>query len=388
MRLLPGASHFEVTELPVYAPSGSGEHLHVWVEKEGIDSDQVVESLCAATGRPARDVGYAGRKDRVAIARQWFSVRLGDEAALQRLASPPGGRVAVLAVSRDREKLRLGQLRGNRFRLGLESTGAAGELESLRQGVLRLTQFGVENRFGPQRFGTGGANVAIARAWARGDAARAAALCIDPAGGWRLGDPLPSGYRPGPTGSVLGALRRDPQDAERALRAAGARFTKLLASAAQSAIFNAVLDARRAAGLLHTLRAGDVARRREGGVFRCLPEDVPGLNERAAPGVLEVSTTGPLPGSELYAASAAVTAEERRWGAAADIDWEIFERGRPLASPGDRRALVVPFLEKPDIEEPEPAASPGPVRLGFALPPGSYATEVLAQLGIEVPARR
>lgn len=383
MRLLPGASHFEVTELPVYDPAGSGEHLYVWLEKEGVDSEQVVEALCAATGRPARDVGYAGRKDRVAIARQWFSVRLADEAALQRLAAPAGGRLAVLAVSRDREKLRLGQLRGNRFRLGIDPEGGAGATESLREGVARLTQHGVENRFGAQRFGNAGANVAIASAWARGDAARAVALCIDPTGAWRLGEPLPSGYRPGPTGSVLGALRRDPQDAERALRAAGSRFAKLLASAAQSAIFNAVLDARRAAGLLHTLRAGDVVRRREGGVSRCLPEDVPSLNARAAPGVLEVATTGPLPGGELYAASAAVAAEERRWSVAADVDWSFFERGRPLASPGDRRALVVPFLEKPEV-----SANGDAVWLGFALPAGSYATEVLAQLGIEVPSRR
>ncbi|MGH2897814.1 MAG: tRNA pseudouridine(13) synthase TruD, partial [Solirubrobacteraceae bacterium] len=225
MRLLPGASHFEVTELPVYDPTGSGEHLYVWIEKEGVDSDQVVEALCAATGRPARDVGYAGRKDRIAVARQWFSVRLGDEPALQRLSAPAGGRLKVLAVSRDREKLRLGQLRGNRFRLGVEPGGDARSLESLREGLARLTQFGVENRFGAQRFGGAGANVAIARAWARGDVARAVALCIDPTGAWQLGEPLPSGYRPGPTGSVLGALRRDPTDAERALRAAGTRFT-------------------------------------------------------------------------------------------------------------------------------------------------------------------
>ena len=56
-----------------------------------------VEALGEATGRPARDIGYAGRKDRVAIARQWFSIRLADEAALLRIEAPwrfdPGGKV-------------------------------------------------------------------------------------------------------------------------------------------------------------------------------------------------------------------------------------------------------------------------------------------------------
>ena len=383
MRLLPGARHFEVTELPIYDPSGSGEHAYVWIEKEDLDSDQVVDALSRATGRPERDIGYAGRKDRAAVARQWFSVRLADESALRRVSASGSGRISVLAVSRDRSKLRLGNLRGNRFRLGLATGSDGAALAALRAALERLTQFGVENRFGPQRFGTSGMNVSIACSWARGDLARAASLCIDPSGGWTLGDPLPADFRPGPTGRVLGALRRAPEDAERALRAAGPRFAKLLASAAQSAVFNAVLDARRAAGLLHTLRAGDVARRREGGVFRCLPEDVAALNARAAPGTLELFATGPLPGDEMYAPSAAVAEEERAWSAESGVDWRFFASGGPLASPGDRRALVVPFLESPEI-----AVDGDCVRLSFALPAGSYATEVLTQLGVELPERR
>ncbi|MFI5317402.1 MAG: tRNA pseudouridine(13) synthase TruD, partial [Myxococcota bacterium] len=119
MRLLPGAAHFQVTELPAYEPSGAGEHLYVLVEKEGVNSDDVGEALVRATGRERRDVGYAGRKDRAAIARQWFSVRLADETSLARLAAPAGGRIDVLQVARHRNKLRLGHLHGNRFRLGL-----------------------------------------------------------------------------------------------------------------------------------------------------------------------------------------------------------------------------------------------------------------------------
>ena len=253
----------------------------------------------------------------------------------------------------------------------------------MRAGLERLTHFGVENRFGAQRFGTAGTNIAIASAWARGDAERAAALCVDPSGAWRPGEPLPAGFRPGAAGRVLGALRRAPEDAGGALLAAGARFAKLIASAAQSAVFNAVLDARREAGLLHSLRAGDVARRREGGVFRCLAEDVAALNARAAPGMLEIFTTGPLPGGEMYAPSAAVAQEERAWSAAAGIDWSIFASGGPLASPGDRRALIVRFLEPPELE-----ADGDPVWLRFALPAGSYATEVLTQLGVDLPERR
>jgi tRNA pseudouridine13 synthase len=342
-----------------------------------VNSDDVAEALLRATGRGRGDVGYAGRKDRVAIARQWFSVRLAEEATLAKLSAPAGGRIDVLEVSRHRNKLRLGHLHGNRFRLGLDGAEDAEALARLRESLERLSRFGIENRFGAQRFGHGGANVAIARAWASGNAARAAALCVDPSGAWTAGDPLPSDFRPGLFGRVVGALRRAPDEPERALRAPGRGFAKLLASAAQSAVFNAVLERRRDAGLTHVVRAGDVLRRRGGGLFRCSAADLDSANERAAPGRLEVFATAPLPGPDAYAPSAEVDTEERRWSASTEVDWAWFDGDGPLASPGDRRELVVPFLEAPRLE-----VSGDVAWLELALPPGSFATEVLTQCGV------
>ena len=378
MRLLPGAEHFRVTELPAYEPEGKGEHLWLLVEKQGLNSDDVLEALARVTGRPRRDVGYAGRKDRTAVARQWFSVRLGDEKSLAQLGAPAGGRLEVLSVSRHRNKLRLGHLHGNRFRLGLGGVGA-GERAALSESLERLARSGIENRFGAQRFGSGGVNLLIARAWAAGDVPRAAALCVDPSGAWRAGDALPGEFRPGLFGRVVGALRRAPADPAGALRAAGHSFRKLVASAAQSAVFNAVLDARRAAGLTHVLRAGDVARRRGGGLFRCAPADVDDAIRRAAPGLLEVFATGPLPGPDMYAPAPEVTRQEQAWSSAAGFGWEVFSGESALASPGDRRELVVPFLEPPRLE---PADDGGVTWLEFALPPGAFATEVLTQCGV------
>jgi len=380
MRLRAGALHFVVEEIPAYPPSGSGEHLYVRISKRGLNTDEVAEALARALGRSRREVGYAGRKDRAALARQWFSVQLGDEAALARFALAGA---ELLEVSRHRNKLRLGHLRGNRFRLGLEAADSAGAVDALRAALARLTQDGVANRFGPQRFGSGGINLAIARAWAGGDVARAAALCVDPSGAWRSGEALPAGFRPGPLGRVVGRLRRAPDDPEKALHAAGPEFRTLLASAAQSAVWNAVHDARKAAGLVHVPRAGDVLRRRDGGLFRLAESDRADALVRAAPGRLELLATAPLPGDECYAPSPEVDAEERRWSAPAEVDWEWFARGRPLASRGDRRELVVPFLEAPAL-----AVDGAFAELAFALPAGSYATEVLAQCGVEVGERR
>ena len=380
VRLLPGPAHFRVEELPAYPPSGSGEHLYVLVEKEDLSSDEAGECLRAATGRPPADLGFAGRKDRQAITRQWFSVRLGQEAALEGVgARLPRGRLTVLETARHRNKLRLGHLRGNRFELGLDVSGEAAELEKR---LVELARDGIVNRFGRQRFGIGGSSVAAARALGRGDAAGAVEVLVDPSNAWRLGQPLPPGAGGGPVGAIVRALRRDPDRPERALAAAGPRFRRLLASAAQSAVFNAVLDVRLARGLVHRFRAGDVGRRAGGGLFRCRPEELDATNARARPGVLDALVTGPLPGHDLYAAGAECAADERAWSAAAEVDWAWFEARAPLASPGDRRTLVVPFVEPPSL------VSASDVHwLRFALPPGSYATEVLEQLGVALPAR-
>jgi tRNA(Glu) U13 pseudouridine synthase TruD len=133
---------------------------------------------------------------------------------------------------------------------------------------------------------------------------------------------------------------------------------------------------------VHRFRAGDVGRRAGGGLFRCRPEELDDTNARARPGVLDALVTGPLPGHDLYAASAECAADERAWSAAADVDWSWFEARAPLASPGDRRTLIVPFVEPPSLVSASDAHW-----LRFALPPGSYATEVLEQLGVALPAR-
>jgi tRNA pseudouridine13 synthase len=384
MRLLPGATHFQVRELPAYALEGSGEHLYVEIEKEDLNTDDVADALARLAGQRVQDVGFAGRKDRVAIARQFFSVRLADESRLAELRSPhASGRLEILSVTRHSQKLRLGDLRGNRFRLGLGDAHDPAVYASLERALSDVAEGGLENRVGAQRFGVGGGNLALARAWGSGDFARAAELCVDPTGAWTLADPLPSGFQSGPAGNVLGALRRDARDPERALARAGARFAKLIASAAQSAIFNAVLDARRAKGMLRTLRAGDAVRTREGGLIRCFAEDLEALNARAAPGRLEVVATGPFPGADVFRPARAIELEEREAAAPLGIDWAWLEQGGRLQSPGERRALVVPLLEKPALE-----TDGDRVWLSFALPPGSYATELLTQVGVELPARR
>ncbi len=379
--LLAGAANFVVTEDPAYEPVGDGEHLYLELEKEGVTTDAVAEALAKACGKRPSDVGYAGRKDRHAIARQWFSVHFGDEARLANLAEHlRHGRVAVLRTSRHRNKIRLGHLAGNRFRLRL---GGTSDWEPVRGALARLAHEGIRNRFGIQRFGRNQATLRCARTWGAGDWRAAVAAIIDADDRWRFGDPLPEGFRPGPEGRVLGFLRKKPDDARGALVATGDQMRKLVASAAQSAVFNAIADARDALQLTHRLRLGDLGLNAKGAPFLVEADRLDDTNLRAAPGSLQAFASAPLPGTSTLRPAPAIDAEERAWAQATGIDWGWLDNDGLLESPGERRALVVPFRAPPAL-----IAEGDQAWLELSLPPGTYATEVLDQCDVTVPDDR
>lgn len=413
--LLRGAQHFLVEELPAYEPCGEGEHVYVLIEKRGLTTDAAVKILAQASGIKPRAVGFAGRKDRHAITRQWLSLQFADRESLEGFTYQRDDEsIRVLTVSQHRNKLRLGHLRGNRFGLAVTINNP----EALPTRCEQINRNGLRNHFGAQRFGINQANLTIAKAWGVSDWERAAAAIIDPTGQWQWGDASPAGFMPGDGGRVLGAIRQG-RNADAAVRAAGRRFQQLIASAAQSAIFNAIISAREQHGLLTQARLGDALMTPTGAVFEVDAESLPDANHRLAAG--ELVTTGPLPGHRSLPVSATVSDEEQAWSASTGIDWSWLGEQGTLNSPGERRAAVVRSLEPIShstdapsmnaISTTQDAASDAesdgqngqhdaqvaasdsgdqtaPTWLTFALPPGCFATQVLAELGIQVPETR
>ena len=279
---------------------------------EGLD-----DALIARLGLPAASVGWAGRKDRNATARQRLSVpRRESEGRLDALEDP---RLRLLGASPHRNKLRLGHLRGNRFRLLLRGSAPLGPL---REALDALVATGMPNYFGPQRFGLEGDNHQRGRAL--------------------LGTP----------------------------NARRGRAQRFLHSAFQSSLFNRVCAARAAAG--PGLLDGDLAWiHAKGAVFRV--EDLSAEAPRAER--LEISASGPLPGRQmLLPADAAGELEARELALGG---WRE-EFGRQLR--GGRRPLRIPLLEA-SLEAYDEGA-----QLTVTLPPGSYASVLLACLGLRVPA--
>ncbi|MDI7660142.1 tRNA pseudouridine(13) synthase TruD [Cronobacter universalis] len=162
-RLKASPGDFQVVEDLGFAPDGDGEHLLVRIRKTGCNTRAVADALAKFLGIAAREVSFAGQKDKYAVTEQWLCARLpGKEMPAMRAFTLEG--CEVLEFARHRRKLRLGALKGNRFSLVLRDITHRDEIEQ-RLGLIR--EQGVPNYFGPQRFGRGGSNTYQAKRWAQ-----------------------------------------------------------------------------------------------------------------------------------------------------------------------------------------------------------------------------
>ncbi|MDD2723018.1 MAG: tRNA pseudouridine(13) synthase TruD [Methylovulum sp.] len=156
LRTLP--EDFIVTEQLAFEPSGDGEHVFLYIEKIGENTEYIARLLARHAQVRQRDIGYAGLKDRHAITRQWFSVWLpgktGDGPDWTLLN---GDQLHVLHTVRHAQKLKRGVLAGNQFQITLRNW--QGDTDTLIRQLEQIKTHGVPNYYGGQRFGHNGQNV-------------------------------------------------------------------------------------------------------------------------------------------------------------------------------------------------------------------------------------
>ncbi|MEE8170660.1 MAG: tRNA pseudouridine(13) synthase TruD, partial [Phycisphaerae bacterium] len=143
---------FVVDEVPLYEPCGQGDHVYVRIEKTGLATMRAINDVARALDVPRRSIGVAGLKDARGVTRQTISIEHVDPARVEALRIP---RIRVLSVSRHRNKLRRGHLRGNRFVIKLREAEPR-RLPDVRAVLDVLVSRGVANYFGTQRFGLRG----------------------------------------------------------------------------------------------------------------------------------------------------------------------------------------------------------------------------------------
>jgi len=140
---------FVVEEVPAYEPCGAGEHLYVRLEKTGWAMERLLSHISRTLGLSQSETGYAGLKDKVSVSSQWLSLPARCESNLSSIESP---QVRILEVSRHTNKLRIGHLKGNRFKILLRGAGKAG-VEPAGRVLDAFSRNGMPNIYGNQRFG-------------------------------------------------------------------------------------------------------------------------------------------------------------------------------------------------------------------------------------------
>jgi len=323
---------FFVDEEPAYQPSGTGDHVYVRIEKRDMTTRHAVQQIARALGIDDRDIGVAGMKDRHAVTRQWISLPPPTKTeAAEALAVD---NIQILEVSRHANKLRTGHVRANRFVLRV--TGAeAGSAERARAILARLAEApGAPNWYGEQRFGRDGDNAAKGR-------------------------------------ELVSGARRFGRDR---------KLDRLFVSALQSELFNQWLVARMADGLYRRVLAGDVLKKRAGGMFVC--EDAATDEARLVAG--ELVLTGPMFGDKMRRPTAGSPAAEREAAilTGSGLAEGAFGNVRALAE-GTRREATIEVAEAQVTQ----GADDATFEVAFALPGGAYATAVMREVMKTVPQR-
>lgn len=146
---------FYVEEILEAGLSGEGEHVWLWLEKKGQNTEYVAEKIAQYSKVKLMDVGFSGLKDRWAVTRQWFSVYLGNKPEPVWSELNLDG-VEILKHTRHVKKLRRGEHSANKFNIVVRSIESA---EFIDEELTRIAETGFPNYFGLQRFGINGANL-------------------------------------------------------------------------------------------------------------------------------------------------------------------------------------------------------------------------------------
>ena len=319
---------FFVEEIPSFEPTGEGEHLLLTIEKRGLGTATVAKRLAEWARLPEMAIGYAGMKDRHALTRQRFSVHLPRRVAPD-ITTLQSEQLQVIGQAWHNRKLPRGALAGNRFVLVLAEV--QGERAAIEARLVQIAARGLPNWFGEQRFGRDGGNVASALSMFEGR-----------------------------------RVRRDQRS--------------ILLSAARSQLFNQVLAVRVRDGSWDAGLEGEVwmlAGSRS--VFGPEPWCELLANRLSA---FDIHPSGPLWGTGELRSSGECAAREL--SALSDGQAMALRAGLEQAGLKQERRALRLLAQDLQWEWLQPTR----LRLAFSLPPGSYATALLQELGQATDAAR
>lgn len=139
---------FIVEEQPIKF-SLNGSFLILKIRKTNCDTWELIDRLAKFLGVYSNEIGYAGLKDKRATTTQYISIpkKYSKEIKLFR-----NKKIEILETFLHNEKLNIGDLEGNRFKINLHNVEIP-DVNHIQKIIKIILKNGIPNYFGYQRFG-------------------------------------------------------------------------------------------------------------------------------------------------------------------------------------------------------------------------------------------
>lgn len=139
---------FIVEEIPINF-TNRGNFIVLKIKKQDMSTWDLVEKLSSFLKVYSNEIGYAGLKDKNATTTQYISIPKKYSKQIRQFRHK---NIEILDSFLHKEKLNIGDLKGNIFKINLLNSSKATHIE-IEKRVSQISKVGVPNYFGYQRFG-------------------------------------------------------------------------------------------------------------------------------------------------------------------------------------------------------------------------------------------
>ncbi len=374
---------FVVGEIPKPF-TGSGPFLICTVTRRSWEHQHAIQEIAKRLGISRKRIGWAGTKDRNAVATHYISLYKVEADQVRALSFKD---MTVEPVGQHQFGLSLGDLEGNRFSLLIRNCDRE-NLSYLPQ-IAETVQTGIPNYFGLQRFGAQKpVTHRVGSAILRGEYREAVDIYIgDPfpneddevkaarAAFRETGDAAAALYalpvRLGFERAMLDYLSKHDSDYKGALKVLAPKLLTMFVSAWQSYLFNAAISDRFDHGIpLHEPQAGDTLIYQNGRTDRATEKNLPTARQHIKRGRAMIAAF--MPGGRSIPNPGPMEEYMLRLSEEAGIGPDAFREAAEYletAFDGSIRPIILRTEIQTEIED-------DAARLTFTLPPGHYATSV------------
>lgn len=147
-KFIQNEEDFIVEEQPIKF-SSNGNFLVLKIKKTNCDTWELIDRLAKFLNVYSNEIGYAGLKDKRATTTQYITI---PKKYSKEIKSFKSKKIEILETFLHNEKLNIGDLEGNRFKINLYDVEIT-DINHIQKIIKTISKNGMPNYFGYQRFG-------------------------------------------------------------------------------------------------------------------------------------------------------------------------------------------------------------------------------------------